>query len=63
MKLQNIFFNSNFNRRSQTAVSDPNDSIYTLIYDSLNSSDRPVYNPVDVTDATLEKITIYTVKL
>ena len=63
MKLQNIFFNSNFNHKSQTTASDPNNSIYTLIYDSLNSSDRPVYNTVDVTDTTLEKITIYTVKL
>ena len=30
---------------------------YTLIYDSVNTSDRPEYKTVDVTDTNLEKIT------
>ena len=29
-----------------------------LIYDSVNTSDKPEYNTVDVTDTNLEKITI-----
>ena len=57
-EIQNISFNSNFNCKCQTTVSDPNDSTYTLIYASVNASDRPEYNTVDVTDTKLEKITI-----
>ena len=57
-EIQNISFNSNFNCKCQTTVSDPNDPTYTLIYDSVNTSDRPEYKTVDVADANLEKITI-----
>ena len=57
-EIQNISFNSNFNCKCQTTVSDPNDPTCTLIYDSVNTSDRPEYNTVDMTDTNLEKITI-----
>ena len=40
-EIQNISFNTNFNCKCQTTVSDPHDPIYTLIYDSVNTSDRP----------------------
>ena len=53
---QNISFNSTINCKCQTTVSDPNDP--TLICDSVNTSDRPQYNTIDVTDTNLEKMTI-----
>ena len=34
-EIQNISFNSNFNCKWQTTVSDPNDPTYPLIYDSV----------------------------
>ena len=34
--------------------SDSNDPTYTLIYDSVNTGDKPEYNIVDVNDANLE---------
>ena len=52
-EIQNISFDSNFNCKWQTTVSDPNDPTYTLIYASVNISDRREYNNVDVTDTNL----------
>ena len=34
--------------------SDSNDPTYTLIYDSVNTGDKPEYNIVDANDANLE---------
>ena len=42
-EIQNTSFNSNFNCKCRTTVSDPNDP-----------SDRPEHNTVDVTDTNLE---------
>ena len=55
---KHISFDSNFNCKCQTTVSDPNNPTYTLIYESVNTSERPEYNYVDVTDINLEKTTI-----
>ena len=55
---KHISFNSNFNCKCQTTVSDPNNPTYILIYESVNTSERPEYNYVDVTDMNLEKTTI-----
>ena len=53
-EIQNISFNSNFNCKCRTTVFNPNDPTYTLICDSVNTSDRPEYSTVDVTDTNLE---------
>ena len=57
-EIQDTHFNCNFNCKYQTTISDPDDPTYTLIFDSVNTSDRPKYITVDVNDTNLEKITI-----
>lgn len=51
-------FSLNFHCKCQTTVSDPNDPTYTLIYDLVNTSDKPEYSIIDVNDINLKKITI-----
>ena len=51
-------FPFNFHCKCQTTVSDPNDPTYILIYDLVNTSDKPEYSIIDVNDINLKKITI-----
>ena len=55
-EIQNISFNSIFNCKCKTTVFDPNGPTYILIYDSVNTSDKPEYDDVDLTEKSTAKI-------
>ena len=43
------------NRKCQTTISDTNGLTYTFTFDSVNTSERPEYNTIDVNETNLEK--------
>ena len=43
------------NRKCQTTVSDTNGLTYIFTFDSVNTSERPEYNTIDVNETNLEK--------
>ena len=53
------YLSTNFSCKCKTKVSDPNDTTYTLIFDSVSTSDRTEYNTADVNNTNLANFKYY----